>query len=175
MLVNYCWALDLPWSVVNIHSETPFEKTKFFFFCKQVPVAGSFLVRDGDPFPLPLSALSSVNLCRPCERFHSVWVHTCLSPVVVSRHCSLGVIRPLCLSHFCLFFCIAPWAQRGESDEDIPFRTEQKLLLTAVFCCLSSLVAVLWKVRLPESMFALLRFYATLLCCTPISTNHSQL
>lgn len=86
---NSFWALKLPWSVVDIPSNTLLGGKNWFFpLYQQVSISNSFLIRDETLHPRPLFSvgiLSGLNLS--CRHGQSLWVHMCITSVVSGRHC----------------------------------------------------------------------------------------
>lgn len=69
VFMSYSWAWGLPWSVVEIPSETPLEKTDFL--CQWEPITDTFWVRDVTL--CQLSTLSAVTL----SGLNLYWSWTC--------------------------------------------------------------------------------------------------
>lgn len=92
-------------------------KTNFSF--KSISSVHSFLVSNGSPcllFCLRAGTSSSLNLCRPCACWRSLYAHMCINPLVTGRHCFLGALHPLGSLHsFYFFLHEIPWALRGEA------------------------------------------------------------
>lgn len=113
MLTNYFWAWSLPWSMVNLPTDTPLEKQTtliFFSLSQQVSIVNSFLIRGQD-----FACVFLVRFCICAGLLHAATVSefVCISPVVSGRHCIRGVIHYLwLLQSFYLFFHIDPNLER---------------------------------------------------------------
>lgn len=127
MLVNYSWAWDLLWSIVDIPQDTPLEDIDFSFANKQI--ANSSLVNGGTPcllFP-PTQCLGPMwlDLCRSSACPHGLCEFTC----IYVRHCFFVELSVTSSSTFFLPplpHGIPEFREEGFS-EDIPFMN-QKLL-----------------------------------------------
>jgi hypothetical protein len=84
-------------NVFHIQSETSLEKINF-------SLANSYQSEISSGLGLKLVSTSTfragtaavLDSCRPCARYHNLWVHMCTGPAVFRRSCLLGVLPTLC-------------------------------------------------------------------------------
>lgn len=122
---------------LNIQWDSNFLMRNQFFLCKRLWIRNTVLVGDGSLCPLPLLGAeipSYLDLCGPCACCHSLWVATCVGPVVSV----VGILHPLGLWQS---FHVVPWGEG--SDGDGPLRTEGSK------CPQSLHTAPLWVILVP--------------------------